>query len=111
MDQIAYYDYPYDLQAVYSQNSNVIEKAGAKAAALSEKYGQEIERLDYYEAVKLDCGRREGSNAFVSAAGFDFADQFAVTLLIITGWKERAKAWKKAKSCCILPVRNLVLTV
>lgn len=86
MDQIAYYDYPYDLQAVYSQNSNVIEKAGAKAAALSEKYGQEIERLDYYEAVKLDCGRREGSNAFVSAAGFDFADQFAVTLLTLADY-------------------------
>lgn len=83
MDQIAYYDYPYDMQAVYSENSDVIEKAWEKAEELSEKYGQGIARLDYYNAMELACGKREGSNAFVSAAGEKFADQYNVTLLLL----------------------------
>ena len=83
MDQIAYYDYPYDLQAAYSENSDVMEKAWEKAEELSKKYGQGIARLDDYHAMKLDCGRQEGSNVFTSAAGFAFADQYDVTLLTL----------------------------
>lgn len=83
MDQIAYYDYPYDLQAVYSENSDVMEKAWEKAEELSAKYGQGIARLDDYHAMKLDCGRQEGSNVFTSAAGLAFADQYDVTLLTL----------------------------
>lgn len=83
MDQIAYYDYPYDMEVSYSENSDVAEKAGEKAAELSEKYGQGVGRLDDYYAMVLNCGRSEGSNAFVSAAGMEFADQFAVTLLLL----------------------------
>lgn len=83
MDQIAYYDYPYDLQAVYSENGDVMEKAWEKAEELSEKYGQDIARLDDYHAMKLDCGRQEGSNVFTSAAGLDFADRYDVTLLTL----------------------------
>lgn len=83
MDQIAYYDYPYDLQADYSEHSDVIEKAGKKAEELSLKYGQGIQRLDYYNAMKLTCGRMQGSNAFISAADLPFADQYGVTLLTL----------------------------
>lgn len=83
MNQIAYYDYPYDLEASYSENSNVKEKAEEKARELAEKYGQDIERLDCYNSIELSCGKAEGSNAFVSAAGFAFADQYAVTLLTL----------------------------
>lgn len=83
MDQIAYYDYPYDMQAAYSENSDVIDTAWEKAEALSEKYGQSIERLDCYNAMELRCGRREGSNAFTSAAEVEFADQYDVTLLTL----------------------------
>lgn len=83
MDQIAYYDYPYDLQAAYSEHSDVIEKAREKAEELSIKYGQDIERLDYYNAMKLSCGRLQGSNAFISAANLAFADQYSVILLTL----------------------------
>lgn len=83
MDQIAYYDYPYDMEVSYSENSDVAEKAREKAAELSEKYGQGVGRLDDYYAMAFNCGRSGGSNAFVSAAGLEFADQFAVTLLLL----------------------------
>lgn len=83
MEQIAYYDYPYDLQAAYSEHSNVMEKAGEKAAELAEKYGQGIERLDVYNAMKLTCGRQQGSNVFTTAADHAFADQYAVTLVTL----------------------------
>lgn len=83
MEQIAYYDYPYDLQAAYSEHSNVMEKAGEKAGELAEKYGQGIERLDVYNAMKLTCGRQQGSNVFTSAADLAFADQYAVTLVTL----------------------------
>ncbi len=83
MEQIAYYDYPYDLQAAYSEHSNVMEKAGEKAEELAEKYGQGIERLDVYNAMKLVCGRQQGSNVFTSAADLAFADQYAVTLVTL----------------------------
>lgn len=83
MDQIAYYDYPYDVQAAYSEHSDVTEKAGKKAQELSVKYGQEIDRLDCYNVMELVCGRAEGSNSFLSAGDFAFADQYAVTLLTL----------------------------
>lgn len=83
MDQIAYYDYPYDVQAAYSEHSDVIEKAEEKAQELSVKYGQEIDRLDCYNVMELVCGRAEGSNSFLSAGDFAFADQYAVTLLTL----------------------------
>lgn len=83
MDQIAYYDYPYDMEASYSESSDVMEKAREKAAELSEKHGQGVGRLDDYYVMVLNCGKSEGSNAFVSAAGMEFADQFAVTLLLL----------------------------
>lgn len=83
MDQIAYYDYPYDMQTAYSENSNVMETVREKAEALSEKYGQSIERLDCYNAMELRCGRREDSNAFTSVAGLEFADRYDVTLLTL----------------------------
>ncbi len=83
MDQIAYYDYPYDMEASYPESSDVAEKAREKAAELSEEHGQGVWRLDDYYAMALNCGRVEGSNAFVSAAGLEFADQFAVTLLLL----------------------------
>lgn len=83
MDQVAYYDYPYDLEASYSENSNVKEKAEEKAIELAEKYGQGIARLDCYNSIKLSCGKAEGSNAFATLAGFAFADQYAVTLLTL----------------------------
>lgn len=83
MEQIAYYDYPYDLQAAYSEHSNVMEKAGEKAGELAEKYGQGIERLDVYNTMKLACGRQQGSNVFTSAADLAFADQYAVTLVTL----------------------------
>ena len=83
MDQIAYYDYPYDMEVSCSESSDVAEEAREKAAELSEKYGQGVARLDDYYAMALNCGRSEGSNAFVSAAGLEFADQFAVTLLLL----------------------------
>lgn len=86
MDQIAYYDYPYDLAAAYSENSDVIEKAGEKAEELSAKYGQGIGRLDYYNAMKLSCGRQEGSHVFTSAAEVDFADWYSVTLLTLADY-------------------------
>ena len=83
MDQIAYYDYPYDCQADYSEHSNVTEKAREKAEELALKYGQGIERLDVYNVMNLTCGIAPGSNAFTSTAGFDFADQYGVTLLTL----------------------------
>ncbi len=86
MDQIAYYDYPYDLVAAYSENSDVIEKAGEKAEELSAKYGQGIGRLDHYNAMELSCGRQEGSHVFTSAAGVTFADCYNVTLLTLADY-------------------------
>ncbi len=83
MDQVTGYAYPYDLLADYSEQSDVTEAAGQKAAELSEKYGQGIARLDCYYARRLSCGKAEDSNAFVSAAGLDFADQYSVTLLTL----------------------------
>lgn len=83
MDQIAYYDYPYDVEAAYSESSDVMDTAREKAEALSKKYGQRIKRLDCCNTMELKCGRREGSNAFTSAAGLEFADQYAVTLLTL----------------------------
>ena len=83
MDQIAYYDYPYDCQADYSEHSNVTEKAREKAEELALKYGQGIERLDVYNVMNLTCGIAPGSNVFTSTAGFDFADQYGVTLLTL----------------------------
>lgn len=86
MDQIAYYDYPYDVQAAYSEHSDVIEKAGKKAEELSVKYGQEIDRLDYYNVMELVCGRLEGSNTFMSAGDFAFADQYGVNLITLSDY-------------------------
>ncbi len=83
MEQIAFYDYPYDVEAFCLENGSVAESAQEKAQELAEKYGQPIARLDEYCATELNCGRLEGSNAFVSAAGLDFADQYAVTLLTL----------------------------
>lgn len=83
MDQVAYYDYPYDMEASYSESSNVTEKAWEKAEELSEKYGQGIGRLDSFHAMELSCGKQEGSSAFVSTAGMNFADYYAVTLLLL----------------------------
>lgn len=83
MNQIAYYDYPYDLEASYSENSNVKEKAEEKAKELAEKYGQGIERLDCYNSIGLSCGKAEGSNAFTIREGLGFADHFTVTLLTL----------------------------
>lgn len=83
MDQIAYYDYPYDLQAVYSENSDVIERAAKKARELSEKYGQAVKRLDFYDAMQLSCGKAEGSNVFSTVSGLEFADQYSVTLMTL----------------------------
>ncbi len=86
MDQIAYYDYPYDVEASYSENSNVMEKAREKAQELSEKYGQGAARLDCYNSMKLTCGRQQGSNAFTTASGVEFADQYAVTLMTLADY-------------------------
>ena len=86
MDQIAYYDYPYDVEASYSENSNVMEKAREKAQELSEKYGRGIERLDCYNSMKLSCAGQEGSRAFTSASGAEFADQYAVTLMTLADY-------------------------
>lgn len=86
MDQIAYYDYPYDVEASYSENSNVMEKAREKAQALSEKYGQGAARLDCYNSMKLTCGRQQGSSAFTTASGVEFADQYAVTLMTLADY-------------------------
>lgn len=83
IDQIACYDYPYDLEASYSEHSNAADKAEEKLAELSEKYGLNAERLDHYNAMKLACGRLEGSNAFEAIAGFAYADQYKVILLTL----------------------------
>lgn len=83
MDQIAYFDDPYDVTAAYSENSDVIEKAEAKAEELAFKYGQKIKRLDCYNSIRLSCGKEDGSNAFTGIAGYDWADQYGVTLLTL----------------------------
>lgn len=83
MEQVAYYDDPYDVEASYSENSDVKEKAGKKAEELAQKYGQVIKRLDCYNGIKLTCGRTEGSNTFASIAGYRYADQYGVTLLTL----------------------------
>lgn len=83
MDQIAFYDYPYDAEMLCLEDGSVAETAREKALELAAKYGRRIERLDDYYATELNCGMPEGSNAFVTAAGLDFADQYAVTLLTL----------------------------
>ncbi len=83
MDQVTYFGHPYDVEAAYSENSNVKEKAEEKAKEFAEKYGQKIKRLDCYNSIRLSCGKAEGSNAFVSIAGYDYADQYGVTLLTL----------------------------
>lgn len=83
MEQVAYYNDPYDVEASYSENSDVKEKAGKKAKELAEKYGQKIERLDCYNGMRLSCGRTADSNVFASIAGYDYTDQFGVTLLTL----------------------------
>ncbi len=83
MDQVAYFVHPYDVEAAYSENSDVKEKAEEKAKELAEKYGQKIKRLDCYNSIRLSCGKEEGSNAFVSIEGYDWADQYGVTLLTL----------------------------
>ncbi len=86
MDQVVCYDYPYDVAASYSENSNVMERAREKAQALSEKYGQRAARLDCYNSMKLTCGRQQGSNAFTIASDMEFADQYAVTLITLADY-------------------------
>lgn len=83
MDQVAYYNNPYDVEAGYSENSDVKEKAEKKAEELAEKYGQKIRRLDCYNGMRLSCGKAEGSNVFASIAGYPYAEQFGVTLLTL----------------------------
>lgn len=83
VDQVAYYDYPYDLEASYSENSDVKEKAEEKAKELAEKYGQSIDRLDCYNSMELSCGKEQDSNVFTSTAGVAFADYYCVTLLTL----------------------------
>lgn len=83
MEQVAYYNDPYDVEAGYSEKSDVKEKAGEKAKELAEKYGQEIKRLDCYNGMRLSCGRAADSNVFASIAGYDYPDQFGVTLLTL----------------------------
>lgn len=97
MDQIAYYDYPYDVQAAYSEHSDVIEKAEEKAQELSVKYGQEIDRLDCYNVMELVCGRAEGSNSFLSAGDFAFADQYTVTLMTLYDYNRLERQNKSLK--------------
>ncbi len=95
MEQIADYDYPYDLQAAYSEHSDVIDNAGKKAEELSEEYGQGIERLDYYNVMELVCGRPEGSNAFMAAGDFAFADQYGVNLMTLADYN-RLEGWNQS---------------
>jgi len=86
MEQVVYYAYPYDVTAGYSENSDVKEKAEEKAKELAQKYGQEIKRLDCYNGMRLSCGRTADSNVFASIAGYDYPDQYGVTLLTLSDY-------------------------
>lgn len=98
MDQVDYYDYPYDMEASYSESSNVTEEAREKAQALSEKYGQGVARLDCYNGMKLTCGRQQGSNAFTAASGLAFGDQYGVTLLTLDDYNRLERQEKSLEA-------------
>ncbi len=83
MEEISYFDYPYDVEAKYSENSSVIDLAQEKADELAEKYGQNVARLDYYNVMRLSCGMAAGTNRFVLTEGYSFADQYGVILMLL----------------------------
>ena len=85
MDQIAYYDYPYDMEASYSENSDVAEKAREKAAYLTAEGPREAMRL---------CPPPDW-NLPTSSLSRCFC------WMTITVWKGRIKVWGRTKCCCI----------
>ncbi len=83
MEDIAYFVYPYDVAAQYSENSDAVGKAEDKAAQLTEKYGQNVARIDCYDSIKLSCAKETDSNYFDTTEGYRYEDWYGVTLLVL----------------------------
>lgn len=86
MEEVVYFQDPYDVDAYYSENSGAVELAEAKYSELSEKYGQKASRLDCYDAFPLTCGKKADSYRFETTEGYWYIDQYRVTLLTLADY-------------------------
>lgn len=83
MEDIAYFVYPYDVVAQYSENSDVVGEAEDKVVQLSEKYGQNVARIDCYDSIELSCAKEADSNYFDTTEGYRYEDWYDFTMITL----------------------------
>lgn len=62
LDEVVYFDYPYDAGAYYISNGTDMEAVEEEMRLLGEKYSVQVTDMAAYERIRLECGR--SGNAF-----------------------------------------------
>lgn len=63
-EEVAYFDYPYDVQLHYSEGSLNQTAMEEQVHLLEKQYGLKEQRIDFYNILKVGCGKLENDNRF-----------------------------------------------
>lgn len=83
MEDIAYYDYPYDMTADFGEESQQREQIEDKLEELKKKYQVAVKRADLYEFINFSCLKEDNRFEFYQNASRRFKDNYRVTVLTL----------------------------
>lgn len=88
-EEVAYFDYPYDVQLHYSEGS--FDKAAMKEEVrlLEEKHGLKSQRIDFYTFLRVGCGKLEQENRFQKKFTGDMSkDNYGVYFMTVDDYNQ-----------------------